>query len=49
LEVSYPTANALMNGLERLGIVVETTGRDRNRVFLYRPYLDLLGGDMEPS
>jgi hypothetical protein len=32
-----------------LRIVEEITGGERNRAFLYRPYLDLLGGDFAPS
>ncbi|MDH3206418.1 MAG: Fic family protein [Gemmatimonadota bacterium] len=49
LEVSYQTANTIIGEFERLGIIEEMTGRERNRVFLYRPYLELLGGDLPPS
>jgi Fic family protein len=49
LEVSYQTANTLIAELEKLGLVEEITGGARNRVFLYRPYLDVLGGEMPPS
>lgn len=49
LEVSYPTANRLISELERLGYLEEVTGRSRSRVFVYRPYLDELGGRFEPD
>ena len=38
---SYPTANHLVAGLKRIGILQEMTGRVRNRRFLYKDYLDL--------
>ena len=37
-----PTVNTALRELERLGIVEETTGRRRGRVFAYRAYLDIL-------
>ncbi len=42
LGLSYPTIASAMGTLERLGIVREVTGRGRDRVFVYREYLDLL-------
>ena len=42
LGVSYPTANTAISGLRELGLVEEVTGRSRNRVFAYWPYLRLL-------
>ncbi len=41
LDVGFPTANNLVERLARFGILVETTGNARNRVFLYVPYVDL--------
>ena len=41
LEVSQPTANALVAALEEIGVLVETTGRKRNRVFAFEDYLKL--------
>ncbi|MGD0829711.1 MAG: Fic/DOC family N-terminal domain-containing protein [Terracidiphilus sp.] len=38
---------ALAN-LQQLGIVTETTGRRRNRVFIYKRSLDLIGAGTEP-
>ena len=40
-------AQALAN-LQQLGIVTETTGRRRNRIFIYQRCLDLIGAGTEP-
>lgn len=48
LEVSYQTANTLIADFEELGLLREITGGRRNRVFLYQPYIDQLGGRFEP-
>ena len=37
--VAFATANRLVDGLCELGILRETTGQKRNRVFAYDPYL----------
>lgn len=44
LEVSQPTASALVRDLERIGLLTEVTGRQRRRVFVYRDYLNLFPG-----
>ena len=44
LNVSQPTASALVRNLEELGILRELTGRRRNRVFAYAEYLGLFPG-----
>lgn len=49
LAVSYPTANNLISEFEQLGLLREITGRRRNRVFLYGPYVEKLGGSYEPD
>ncbi len=41
----FATANRLVDALARLGILVETTGQKRNRVFSYAPYLALFRDD----
>jgi Fic family protein len=43
LESSYVTANKLVAGFERLGLLRETTGWQRNRRYAYQPYLNLFG------
>lgn len=40
---SYPAANDLVAGFERLGLLREITGGARNRVFRYDPYVAIFG------
>jgi Fic family protein len=40
-----PTVARALYDLERLGIAQEVTGRPRNRVYVYREYLDILNRD----
>ncbi|GAA3981861.1 hypothetical protein GCM10022279_01840 [Comamonas faecalis] len=42
LHTTFPTANAAVQVLERLGIVLEVTGQKKNRSYSYRAYIDLL-------
>ena len=42
LDTSKPTATKAINALMDAGVLVEATGRRRDRVFHYRAYLDLL-------
>ena len=41
LGVTQPTANSLVNDLEQIGVLRETTGRRRDRRFLLDEYLQL--------
>lgn len=41
LQSTYQTANTLVRRFEELGLLRETTGAKRGRVFRYQPYLDL--------
>jgi Fic family protein len=41
LGVSNPTAQALVRDLERLGLLTETTGQMRDRIYMFDPYLQL--------
>ena len=41
LDVTHPSAAALVKQLESLGILVETTGYGRNRLYLFHRYFDL--------
>ena len=38
---SYTTANSLVSSFEELGLLRKVTGAGRNRVYEYRPYLEL--------
>lgn len=42
LKISQPTATAALEHLVKLGIVSETTGKQRDRLFEYKGYLDIL-------
>lgn len=46
--LSAPTVNAALADLERLGVVVEVTGRKRGRVFGYHSYVAILSEGAEP-
>ncbi|MEO5362279.1 MAG: Fic family protein [Magnetococcus sp. DMHC-8] len=41
LGLQYPAANQLVAGLVHLGLLEEMTGYQRNRIFRFRPYLDI--------
>lgn len=41
LSVSYPNANTIISDMVALGIILESTGQRRHRIFVYRPYLSL--------
>lgn len=47
-DVSAPTVRAALSRLEAAGIIREVTGRDRDRLYVYTEYVDLLGADTEP-
>ena len=49
LQVSKPTAGRAVEALERAGVLVETTGRKRERSWEYRRYLDRLREGTELS
>jgi Fic family protein len=46
--VSFPTASRAFESLKQLGIMRETTGKARGRVYAYGRYLDLLSEGTEP-
>jgi len=41
IDVAYNTAAAAIRKFEKAGLITETTGGKRNRVFRFTPYLDL--------
>jgi Fic family protein len=47
-KLSVPAVTAALSALVELGLVREVTGRKRNRVFSYVPYLEVLQQGMEP-
>ncbi len=44
LNVTHSSANGLISGFQRIGILTEITGRRRNRRFAYEPYIQLFRG-----
>ena len=48
LGVSQPAADSLIRKFEAAGILVETTGQERYRRYLYRDYVDLFTEGTEP-
>ncbi len=47
LETTKPTASKAIQLLERIGVLVETSGKRRDRTFAYRAYLDRLRAGTE--
>lgn len=47
--LSVPTVTKALDDLAKLGIALEITGRQRNRVFAYRRYLDTLNQGTEAA
>jgi hypothetical protein len=48
LAVSFPTASTALANLVKLGVVHETTGRQRGRIYAYSDYLALLDRGTDP-
>ncbi|MBM4353212.1 MAG: Fic family protein [Deltaproteobacteria bacterium] len=48
LNLSFPAAAKSLSALEQLGIVREITGRERDRVYAYERYIELLAEGTEP-
>jgi hypothetical protein len=48
LGVTEPTVRTSLTHLEKLRIVKEMTGRQRNRLFMYEKYLDILDEGTAP-
>jgi len=48
LKTTKPTATKAVTGLVEAGVLVETTGRRRDRAFNYEAYLNLLRAETEP-
>jgi Fic family protein len=48
LDISLPTARSTLNKMTRLGILEEITGKKRDKIYVYRDYLNILEEDAEP-
>ncbi len=49
VNASKPTAMRAIGMLEDIGVLVESTGRKRNRSFAYQAYLDQLRTGTDPE
>lgn len=49
LSLSAPTVRSAVENLEMLGLVRETTGKQRDRLFVYSRYLDILQEDTDEN
>jgi len=47
LNLKYTPANSLVNSLVEMGILEETTGFSRNRIFIFKRYVDTFEGKIE--
>ncbi|KAF0283786.1 MULTISPECIES: Fic family protein [Spiribacter] len=47
-DLSAPTVGRAVDALEEMGVVDEITGRQRDRVYVYRRYLNILNEGAEP-
>lgn len=48
LKMSQPTARSALNHLTDLGVLEEVSGHKRDKVYIYRKYLDILEDGAEP-
>ena len=48
LEMTFPTAKSAVENMEKLGMVEETTGQQRHKLYAYQKYLDIITADTEP-
>ncbi|MBI5251795.1 MAG: Fic family protein [Desulfomonile tiedjei] len=46
--VSQPTVTSALKRLEEIGVVKEITGKARDRIYVYKEYLDILGEGTQP-
>lgn len=48
LQMSQPTARSALNHLKSIGVLAEVSGKKRDKVYIYRKYLDILEDGVEP-
>jgi Fic family protein len=46
--ISQPTVTSALKRLEEIGVVREITGKARDRIYVYKEYLDILGEGTQP-
>lgn len=48
LKMTAPTARSALNNMKSIGILEEISGKKRDKVYIYRKYLDILEAGAEP-
>ena len=48
LKLTVPTVTSALNHLVKLGIVKEVSGKQRDRLFAYTRYINIVSGDTQP-
>lgn len=48
LQMTQPTARSALNHLKSIGVLAEVSGKKRDKVYIYRKYLDILEDGAEP-
>lgn len=48
LQMTQPTARSALNHLNSIGVLEEASGKKRDKVYIYRKYLDILEDGAEP-
>ena len=48
LKMTQPTARSALNHLKSIGVLAEVSGKKRDKVYIYRKYLDILEDGAEP-
>lgn len=48
LEITAPTARSALNHLKSIGVLEEISGKKRDKIYIYRKYLDILENGAKP-
>jgi len=48
LQMTQPTARSALNHLESIGVIEEVSGKKRDKVYIYRNYLNILEDGAKP-
>ncbi len=48
LKMTAPTARSALNHLKSIGVLEEVGGKKRDKVYIYRKYLDILEDGADP-
>jgi len=48
LQMTQPTERSASNHLKSIGVLEDASGKKRDKIYIYRKYLDILGDGAEP-